>query len=75
MKAAALDLTQNLGRVKPKVVIFTDALSVLQALQNPKKKDLNELVTALIRLTGHTAVTLQWIPAHSGIQGNEIARV
>ena len=35
LKAAALDLTQNLGRVKPKVVIFTDALSVLQALQNP----------------------------------------
>ena len=73
LKAAALDLTQNLGRVKPKVVIFTDALSVLQTLQNPKKKDLNELVTALIRLAGHRAVTLQWIPAHCGIQGNEIA--
>ena len=41
LKAAALDINQNLGRVKPKVVIFTDALSVLQALQNTEKKDLN----------------------------------
>ena len=47
LKAAALDINQNLGRVKPKVVIFTDALSVLQALQNPKKNYLNELVTEL----------------------------
>ena len=73
LKAAALDISRNLGRVKPKVVIFTDALSVLQALQNSKKKDLDELVTALTRLAGCTTVTLQWIPAHCGIQGNEIA--
>ena len=73
LKVAALDINRNLGRAKPKVAIFTDALSVLQALQNSKKKDLNELVTALTRLAGCTAVTLQWIPAHCGIQGNEIA--
>ena len=28
----------------PKVVIFSDALSVLQALQNPKNKEMNTLV-------------------------------
>ena len=55
------------------MVIFTDALSVLNKLQNPRQKDLNEVETALVDLTAQTNLTLQWIPAHCGIQGNEQA--
>ena len=55
------------------VVIFTDALSVLSKLQNPCQKDLNKVETALVYLTAHSNLTLQWIPAHYGMQGNEQA--
>ena len=55
------------------MVILTDALSVLSKLQNPRQKDLNEAETALVDLAAQTNLTLQWIPAHCGIQGNEQA--
>ena len=55
------------------MVIFTDALSVLSILQNPRQKDLNEVETALVDLAAQSNLTLQWIPAHCGIQGNEWA--
>ena len=47
LKAAVTEVKNNLPRVHKKIVIFTDALSVLHALQNPRKKDLNELTTVL----------------------------
>jgi hypothetical protein len=43
LTAAANAVSQNSGRVRGQVVIFTDALSVLQALQSFHSKDLNEL--------------------------------
>ena len=55
------------------MVIFTDALSVLNKLQNPSQKDLKEVETVLVDLTAQTNQTLQQIPAHCGIQGNEQA--
>ena len=55
------------------MVTFTDALSVLSKLQNPRQKDLNEVETALVDLAAQANLTLQWIPAHCGIQGNEQA--
>ena len=55
------------------MVIFTDALSVLSKLQNPRQKDPNEVETALVHLAVQSNLTLQWIPAHCGIQGNEQA--
>ena len=57
---------------KPNVVVFIDALSVLK-LQNPLQKGLNEVETALVDLAAQTNLTLQWIPALCGIQGNEQA--
>ena len=39
LKKAAIEITNNLPRTKPNVVIFTDALSVLSKLQNPHQKD------------------------------------
>ena len=49
------------------------ALSVLSKLQNPHQKDLNEVETALVDHAAQSNLTLQWIPAHCGIQGNEQA--
>ena len=55
------------------MVIFTDALSVLSKLQNPRQKDLNEVETALVDLAAQSNLTQQRIPAHCGVQENEQA--
>ena len=55
------------------MVIFTDALSVLSTLRNPRQKDLNELATVLVDLTARTDLALQWVPAHGGVKGNKQA--
>ena len=71
-KKAAVEIRDNLlPRSKPNVVSFTD--TVLSKLQNPLQKDLNEEETALVDLATQTNLTLKWIPAHRGIQGNEQA--
>ena len=71
LKKAGAEIRHNLLRTKPNVVIFTDTLSVLSKLHNPSQKDLNEVETALVDLAAQTNLILRWIPAHSGIQGNE----
>ena len=73
MKNAAEELCRNSNKIKPNTVILTDALSVLQGLKNMKEKELDPLRRELMNLTTKTKVVLQWIPAHCGIQGNEIA--
>ena len=55
------------------MIIFTDALSALSKFQNPCQKDVNEVEIALVDLAAQTNLTLQWIPAHYGIKGNEQA--
>ena len=73
LKTAAQELSTNQQKVKQNVVIFSDALSVLQSLQKPGK-DLNELCSALTDLSNcKEEIVLQWIPAHCGISGNEKA--
>ena len=58
-------------------LVFLDTNSVLQALDNSNDKDpvirsLADTISCLI--TSHQVkVTLQWIPGHSNIQGNEKA--
>lgn len=52
------------------VVFLTDARSVLEALTNNKSPD---LARAINDLSATCNVTLQWIPAHCGITGNEEA--
>ncbi|KAK7088755.1 hypothetical protein V1264_022638 [Littorina saxatilis] len=52
------------------VVFLSDALSVLQALENDK---LPQLAKALQMVRQTRRVVLQWIPAHCGIPGNERA--
>ena len=65
--------------IQPKtdLVIFTDSLSTLQTLEtgNDVTKDITHLIWAMHNLMDrhHIKITLQWIPAHTGIPGNERA--
>ena len=76
LKKAAVETRHNLPQTKPNAVIITDALSVLNKLQNPSQKDLKlvkEVKNALVNLAAQTNLILQWISAHCGIKGNEQA--
>ena len=68
--AAHIDVSTKSSR---NVVLFTDALSVLQALQPNRDTDHNDLSVALASLCRGHAVTLQWIPSHCNVPGNEAA--
>ena len=58
-----------------KVVLLTDSLSVLQSLAsgNPEDYTLRNVIQRLNSLTSRTTAVLQWVPAHTGIHGNEVA--
>jgi ribonuclease HI len=51
-------------------VFFSDAKSVLQALDTARDKELNDLSSDLTSLRRAHAVALQWIPCHCNILGN-----
>ena len=60
------------------VVIFTDSLSALQALENyssSQDRDICRLAQSLNKLltSYDVQVTLQWIPGHEDVSGNERA--
>ena len=56
------------------MVIFTYALSVLQAIQSSRNKETNPLTASLQSLSATVnSAILQWVPAHCGIRGNERA--
>ena len=59
------------------VIIFSDAKSALEALQNPPYRDqiTSEIALGISNLIAAHAVhvTLQWIPGHCNISGNEKA--
>ena len=60
--------------VNEKFVLLTDCASSLQALQQENKDQLGQkTVEDLNNLGSHNQLTLQWIPSHCGITGNEIA--
>ena len=72
LKTAAAH-TEVSTHASPNVVLLTDALSVLQALQSNRDTELNGLSAALASFCrGHT-VTLQWIPSHCNVPGHEAA--
>ena len=57
-----------------RIVILTDALSIVTALKTNKGPELEELRVALAKcVLAYDKVVIQWIPAHCGIRGNEEA--
>ena len=67
------------GKLKEEnnVVIFTDAKSVLQSLENDRTSDarIKEIMNKADKLmtSYNIEVSLQWIPGHVGLPGNERA--
>ena len=70
-------LFENNSTPQTDLVIFSDAKSVLQAIDNANESDLviRNLTQDISNIiTAHNVkVTLQWIPGHSNIPGNEKA--
>ena len=76
LNTAATEILANLDKTHKKVVFFSDALSVLDALpQKTQKKELNNLKRILSKRNDRVKVTLQWIPARCGVHGNESADI
>ena len=74
LRLAAEIVTNNKDNTNPRVAFFSDALSVIQALQNHKNKELNELASAMHNAQqAFEKIVIQWIPSHCDIQGNEEA--
>ena len=71
------DILTRREKEKNDIVIFSDAKSVLEALENDDSKD--KTIRKLSRTIGEVIadhsinITLQWIPGHINIQGNERA--
>ena len=55
-----------------KVVLLTDARSVLESLESTRCPELNAL-TIMALSSAASTVVLQWIPGHIDIFGNDIA--
>ena len=64
---------ENSSHTTTNIVFLSDALSVLQAIQTNKDKELNELFSTLAALGRNHNVHLQWIPSHCNVFGNEAA--
>ena len=74
LQEAASILYNKQDTYSSRIVLLTDAKSVLQSLANPKATDLNQLVTSLtsLNMSAHEVV-LQWIPGHCDLFGNDAA--
>ena len=59
--------------LKYRVVLLTDAKSVLQALTSAKCPLTEQLLAALCQIHSIALTVVQWIPGHSNIPGNDQA--
>ena len=79
MDAAITSLDSQFKSKKPDdIVIFTDSLSALQDLEDTYQKTNSHIISLASKIdqlldTHSIKITLQWIPGHIGIQGNEEA--
>lgn len=69
----AIRMVDEIDPAPPHVAFFTDCRSVLDKITIPDDNTTHEVTTSLSRLSNKCKVSLQWIPAHCGIQGNETA--
>ncbi|KAI0233441.1 hypothetical protein LSAT2_016298 [Lamellibrachia satsuma] len=73
MKTAATILVEQRDAIQNKVVIFSDALSVMQTLSNPQNKELNVLSSAVSTAERHQTDSAPVDPStrkHPGKQGS-----
>jgi ribonuclease HI len=66
------------SRYTKQVTVFTDCQSAIQSIQKPRLQSRQYLLQEIWQLaeqltTQGTVVTLQWVPEHKGIEGNEVA--
>ena len=75
MEAATSLNQEKTERLTDSTVFLTDCTSLLQSLQgtNSRNKILKDIRRQLALLSQKTTLTLQWIPSHCGIGGNEEA--
>ena len=71
-------LTYSISNERGPVVIHTDSMSSLQALKQTRLKENINLITSILGLLKQhqlqgRQVTLNWIPSHIGIHGNDKA--
>ena len=72
LKAMEYCVSQN---TNDNYVIFTDSMSSLQLLMNPKSSSYRNLSYQILELifSQKGKIMLRWVPSHMGIQGNESA--
>ncbi|GBM92537.1 hypothetical protein AVEN_177965-1 [Araneus ventricosus] len=70
----ALEFISTIGPWN-KINLYTDSLSVLEALNTFKtsKQEILAIKNDILEMSKEKSITLHWIPAHTGIQGNETA--
>ena len=62
------------GKQMGNIAIFTDSLSTLQALNSADPVQMIQgLHSSLAKPTAQHSLSLQWVPAHAGMTGNERA--
>ena len=70
----AADCLLYLKDIPTKIVFLSDSLSALQTLQSTPTEEVTERLRQTLNQLAKTATTtVQWIPAHCGIKGNEKA--
>ncbi|KAK7109741.1 hypothetical protein V1264_013730 [Littorina saxatilis] len=70
----AADFLSSCDKPPGSISIFTDSMSTLQTLESTDPDPLIQTLKASLNtLTVRTATTLQWVPAHVGLPGNEQA--
>ncbi|KFZ24391.1 hypothetical protein V502_01148 [Pseudogymnoascus sp. VKM F-4520 (FW-2644)] len=60
------------------IKILTDCQSAIRSLERPQQQSGQYLIQEILEITAElrsqgTKITLQWVPAHEGIHGNELA--
>ena len=73
LEEAASILKNHSKTSKYRVVLLTDAKSVLQALTSAKCPLIEQLLEVLCQLHSIALTVVQWIPGHSNIPGNDQA--
>ena len=67
-------INENIHETKKSLVIFSDSLSALKAIQNSHKESMIIEIMFLVTQLHYKGIKIymEWIPGHCGIKGNDI---